>query len=320
MRRMSDFVYPFAFALVCGLSGASALAETIVCDGGGAAGSGAGKISAVPFTISLPGVYCVTAKISSNLASGAAITINANNVVLDLNDFAIGNLGAGPSTAAIGIFAVDRQNIVVRNGILRGFWAAVAFLNGTSVGLTTALSSGHLVDGVISDTSYAAGIAAQGPYVTVRNSKVMNTKGSNIASPPAPGATNQASGILVGPGSGVHVVNNAVLDTDCTNGCIAGAKVRAIDANPSESPVISNNRLINGALATGSTTSTAIHFGGGNNGTGFSSNAFVGQNLLSNWATGIDFTNGSTGDIVENGSQGVATFNNAGTLIGTTNY
>jgi len=319
MRRMSDFAYPLALALVCGLSGASAFAETIVCDGGGAAGSGAGKISSVPFTISLPGVYCVTAKISSNLASGAAITINANNVVLDLNDFAIVNLSAGPSTAAVGIFAVDRQNIVVRNGILRGFWAAVALLNGTSVGLTTAASSGHLADGIISDTSYAVGIAAQGPYVSVRDCKVTNTRGSNIASPPIPGVTNTANGIVVGGGSGIYAANNAVLDTDCINGCVAGAELRGITVQPSESPVVLNNRVTNGTLPTGSTTSVAIHFGS-KNGIGFSTDAFAVQNFLSNWATGIDFSTGGTGDIVGNGSQGVATLNNGGTLIGTSNY
>ena len=319
MRRISNIVYSFAIALVCTFVGTSAFAETTVCDGGGAAGSGAGKISAVPFTISLPGVYCVTAKISSNLATGAAITINANNVVLDLNNFAIGNLAAGTSTAAIGIFAVDRQNIVVRNGILRGFWAAVGLLNGTSVGLTTALSSGHLVDGVISDTSYDTGIAAQGPYVTVRNCKVTNTKGSNIASPPVPGATNEAGGIVAGGGSGIFVADNSVLDTDCTNACSAGANVTGISVNPSQGMVILNNRITNGALPTGSASSRAIHFDNGNSASA-STHAFVVQNFLSNWATGFDFSTGGTGDIVRNGSQGVATLNNGGTLIGTSNY
>src|ERR1700739_3514221 len=89
---------------------ATGYAETINCDGGGAAGSGAGKITQalIPYTITAPGVYCLTQKISTNLVgtvggTTAAITVNANNVVIDLNGFAIGNLAAGPSTQAFGI-------------------------------------------------------------------------------------------------------------------------------------------------------------------------------------------------------------------------
>ena len=326
MRRISYAIYPFAFALVCTFAGASALAETIVCDGAGAAGSGAGKISSVPFTISLPGVYCVTQKITSNLASGAAITINASNVLLDLNDFAIGNLPAGASTTAIGVFAVDRQNIHIRNGILRGFWAGVGLVNGTQVGLTTALSSGHLVEGIIADTSYLAGIVAEGPYVNVKNNKIMNTIGSNVANTAAPGAQNNASGILVGGGAGIHVSGNDVLNTDCTNGCTASANVSGIDVSPSFGTVIEDNILTNQTVTTVPTNgSEAIHFDS-NNGTGATTNAFVIRNVMSNWTNGITFcNNGSfvcTGDMVENGAQGVTNpYGNGGTAVtGSSNY
>ena len=327
MRRISDAVYPFAFALACSFTGASALAETTVCDGGGAAGAGAGKITSVPVTITAPGVYCVTGKISSNLASGAAITINANNVVLDLNDFAIGNLAAGSSTTAVGIYAVDRQNIHIRNGILRGFWAGIGLVNGTQVGLSTALSSGHIVEGIVTDTSYLAGIIAQGPYVTVRNNKILNTIGSNVANTTVPGAQDNASGIIAGGGAGIHIYGNEVLNTDCTNGCDASSNVTGIDVNPSPGPVIENNILINQALTTvPSTGSQAIHFGSQNS-TSDTTNAFVVKNLMTNWTNGISFcNNGSfvcTGDMVSNGAQGVANpYTNGGNNVpsGGANY
>jgi hypothetical protein len=310
MRRISDAVYPFAFALACSLAGASALAETTVCDGGGGAGSGAGKISAVPFTISVPGVYCLTQKLSSNLASGAAITINANNVLLDLNDLAIGNIAAGTSTTAVGIYAVDRQNIHIRNGILRGFWAGIALLNGTQVGLSTALSSGHVVEGIVSDTSYLAGIIVEGPYLTVRNNKILNTIGSNVANSTVPGAQNNASGIIVGGGAGIHVSGNDVFNTDCSNGCTSASNVTGIDVNFSVGPVVEGNTLVNQAVTTVPTVgSIAIHFGS-QNGTSVTTNAFIVRNLMSNWTNGISFcSNGNlvcTGDMVSNGAQGVA--------------
>src|SRR6266853_5915695 len=150
-----------ALTVAVSLAGAMpAFAETTRCT----------AISAVPFTISTPGVYCVTQKISSNLLSGAAITINANNVVLDLNNFAIGNLAAGPATGAIGVEAIDRQNILVRNGILRGFWAAVARHDGAS-----ATSSGHVVTHITSDHSYRWGFWIDGPDAYVGGNTMLST-------------------------------------------------------------------------------------------------------------------------------------------------
>jgi hypothetical protein len=265
-------------------------------------------------------VYCLTQRITSGLPSGAAISINSNNVVLDLNDFAIGNLGAGATTTAIGIYAVDRQNIRIRNGILRGFWAGVGLVNGTTVGLTTATSSGHIVEGVITDTSYFAGIAVEGAYVTVKNSKVMNTIGSNVANPSIPGAQNHASGISAGGGTGIHIVSNEVFNTDCTNGCSLSATVRGIEIAPSIGPVIENNILINQTVRVGSPDepSRAIHFGSQSS-TAATANAFVVRNFMSNWNRGISFCAGSvvcTGDMVANGAQGVANaYSNGGTNV-----
>jgi hypothetical protein len=303
------------------------LAETTVCDGAGAPGSGAGKITSVPVTISAPGVYCVTQKISSNLASGAAITINANSVLLDLNDFAIGNLPAGAATTAVGIYSVDHQNIHIRNGVLRGFWAGVALLNGTEVGLLTELSSGHIVEGIVSDTSYLIGIVVQGPYATIKNNKIMNTIGSNAVNSAVLGARDNASGIVVGGGAGIIVSGNEVFNTDCTNGCDTNSNVTGIDVNPSIGPVIEDNILINQSLSTASSSgSQAIHFGSQNS-TGSTPNAFVVRNLMTNWTDGISFcSNGSfvcTGDMVANGTLGVTNpYTNGGTNIpnGASNY
>lgn len=60
-------------------------------------------ITAAPFTINAPGIYCLTQDIATNLASGNAITIDTNNVVLDLMPHASvtrphpGLRGAAPS-------------------------------------------------------------------------------------------------------------------------------------------------------------------------------------------------------------------------------
>jgi hypothetical protein len=308
------------------LTAGVAQAETTVCDGGGAAGSGAGKISAVPFTISLPGVYCLTQKISSTLTSGAAITVNANNVVLDLNGYAIGNLGAGPATSAAGIYAVDRQNIVVRNGILRGFWSGVTLVNGTRVGLTTALSSGHRVEGVTADTCYLAGIALEGPYAVVRSNKVMNTKGSAVAT--VTGLVDLSIGISV-IGADGYVANNVVTDTDCSNGCTSSVSSPAaafgIAMGSAPSSVVENNTVSNRGMPTviglgNGAASAAIYLYQSKN-SAASTNVFVISNQMSNWQYGIFYSTNaaagtvSTGDFLQNGTQTVTTPYVGGTNI-----
>ena len=56
--------------------------------------------------------------------------------ILDLNGWKLGGLAAGTGTQADGIFALNRQNMTIKNGIVRGFlsgiWLAGA---GSSQGL-----------------------------------------------------------------------------------------------------------------------------------------------------------------------------------------
>jgi hypothetical protein len=285
-------------AAVTAWGGASA--ETINCDGGGAAGSGAGKISSVPYTISLPGVYCVTQKISTNLASGNAITVNSNNVVIDLNGFAIGNLAAGAATQAFGIFAQDRQNIYVRNGILRGFLSAVALLHGSS-----ALSSGHRVEDITSDTSYATGIWIQGPYATIAHNKVMNTLGDPTTYLQSVGILLSSAGTAAG-GAGL-IEDNLVLETDCVNACPSATSTAiGIWVIGSPGTVISGNRIMNTGVSALAGGSVAIQINPGA-GAAKSTNLFVLNNMMANWQYGIYFANAttSTGDFRLNGASGI---------------
>jgi hypothetical protein len=322
----------FAIAACGALAiGSTARAETTVCDGSGAAGSGAGKISSVPFTISGPGVYCLTQKITSNLASGAAITINANNVVLDLNGYAIGNLGAGPSTSAVGVISVDRQNIVVKDGVLRGFWGGVTLVNGTTVGLTTAASSGHTVEGITTDTCYLTGISVQGPFALVRKNKVMNTIGSSVST--VTGLVNASVGIDVA-GADAEVSENTVINTDCTNGCAnvstKGAVALGILLQGSPSSVVEKNTITNGSPPTvvnlgGNAASAAIYIYQTNQLLPASTNVFVINNQMMNWHYGILYSAAgtntalSTGDFLVNGTQGVSIPYSGGTNINLAN-
>lgn len=84
-----------------------------------------GYIDVLPTVISSQGTWCLRKDISTNMASGSAITISTNNVTLDCNDFKIGGLGAGIATNTRGISANNRDNFTVRNCNIRGFYRGI---------------------------------------------------------------------------------------------------------------------------------------------------------------------------------------------------
>src|SRR5262249_8965473 len=146
---------------------ASSPAETVICT----------AITSLPYTISASGVYCLTGDLSTNLISGNAIEIDANNVILDLNGHKIGNLSAGPNTVAYGILADQRQNITIRNGTVRGFFHGIRL----SDTFPYAVSQGHVVEDVRADQNTQMGILVSGRGGLIRRNQVVATGGSTIA-------------------------------------------------------------------------------------------------------------------------------------------
>lgn len=141
-------------------------------------------ITSVPFTISVPGIYCLKTVIGTAMTSGNAITINANNVVIDFNNFRLGGSSAGPTSTAKGVYASDRQNITIRNGVIRGFESGL-HLGGAS-------SSGHVIEDNLVDGATKFGIFAQGSSVTIRRNRIVNTN-STPPSAPASMASSASS-------------------------------------------------------------------------------------------------------------------------------
>lgn len=158
-----------------------ARAETVNCT----------AITSVPAVISLPGAYCLTTSLTTNITIGNAIDIQASNVVIDMNGFRLGGLGAGLTTEAVGIHASDRQNITIRNGTIRGFYKAVALAS-------TGLSQGHVIEQLRVDQSRYIGIAVEGKGSIVRNNQILNTT-----------AFYAAVGISAS-GDGVRVLDNDI--------------------------------------------------------------------------------------------------------------
>ncbi len=193
MKGFSKFFLSFTFVglMFLGFSGSAAAvtADKDTCT--------VIDLTTPPFVISSEGSYCLMQNWQTNLASGDAITINTNNVVLDLNGHKIGNLAAGSGTLAIGIDAVNRKNITIKNGTVRGF------LEGIFLG-DSGSSQGHVIEGIRGDLNTAIGINVSGTGNIIRNNLVVATGGSTATS-------SQAVGIEVS-GRGNSVINNDVVD------------------------------------------------------------------------------------------------------------
>lgn len=79
-------------------------------------------ISAVPYTISGSGHYYLTKSLSYTGMAGNAITVDADNVTLDLMGFSLIGPGKAVGTAS-GVYMYGRENVTVRNGTVRDFGA-----------------------------------------------------------------------------------------------------------------------------------------------------------------------------------------------------
>jgi len=189
------------------------------------------RIETLPYTIGSSGMYCVTMNLSTPQSSGAAITIAAYDVTLDLGGFALRNDPAGIGTQAWAIESLGGFNLVIRNGSIRGFYGGVRLVrSGTD-------PSRNVLDNLdIRDVRYA-GLELQGNRSVIRNCHLSVIGGSPVtpyqavgiiangnenrihgnfidtvyvfdASGPAGG--NTAMGIAVS-GTDVRVSNNSVL-------------------------------------------------------------------------------------------------------------
>src|SRR5262245_59693975 len=175
------------------LRAAPASAETTLCT----------SITTLPYTISSSGIYCLTGDLTTSMSSGAAITIAANSVTLDLNGHKLGGSAAGLGTTAVGIYAVDRQNLVIMNGTVRGFYYGIQLVDFTG---TYSASIANLVQDITAEAKRYSAIRVECRGCTLRRNHVLNGGGTT-----ANGVNSSGAGLSVfGDG-------NAVLKNDVSN-------------------------------------------------------------------------------------------------------
>jgi len=172
-----------------------------------------GYITSVPATISTQGTWCLKQDLATNIASGAAITINTNNVTIDCNDFKIGGLAAGVGTATYGIFAQDRLNATIRHCNIRGFYVGV-FFNGASGG-------GHSIEDNRFDGNTRFGMLIEGDGSVIRRNRIFDTGGT----------TGLANVFGIYSQFSVDILDNTISDVVATTGSDGAASGIYTDFN-----------------------------------------------------------------------------------------
>ena len=207
------------------LFSAPALAETVNCT----------AITAVPVTITAQGVYCLKKNIVTAITSGAAITIAASNVTIDFNEFKLGGLASGAATQAVGVYALNRKNITLRNGNIRGFNAGVYLDQNTADG-----SAGHVVEDNLIDRSTQVALSIAGSGIAIRRNRIVNTDSTPPAGALSAPSGYGASGIATArPGTVASLPNVGAPQAG------TGAVVNGVYANDLIDSEITNNFISN---------------------------------------------------------------------------
>ena len=129
-------------------------------------------ITALPATIGTQGTWCLQQDLATSITTGNAITVNTNNVTIDCNGYKLGGLGAGAGTETMGISAVNRRNLTIRNCHVRGFYIG-AYLYGATGG-------GHVLENNHFEANLLTGIDVAGSGSLVRSNRVTDTGGSTL--------------------------------------------------------------------------------------------------------------------------------------------
>jgi len=237
----------------------------------------------VVYSITQPGSYLLTGNMT--MSTGDAIFISSDNVTLDLNGFNLTNTAGVPGASAGVSTSGNRQNIIIRNGTIRGgtsygsgAYSGTGFHYGISIGsgsknvaveniAVSGVKRGIELNNGLTDYSLVArnctvniaefaGIRAS----SVFHSTVSTCGGVAISAPAVFGSTGESTG-------SVGITSSLAQDSyGITSAASAG--VSAIDAT-----VATNCRGVNTGAGTGLSGGTVTNSRGeANTGLGLSAN------------------------------------------------
>ena len=218
------------------------------------------RISSLPVVITKPGRYVLSKDLVLKKVADAAITINADDVQLDLGGHVISQTAEAGGNV-YGIHSPFRGGISVFNGTIRGFNF------GIRINCFQSAATDSTIENLRVEACRSVGIAAAGLSGTVRRCVVTDT---------GKGGTNHATGISIDLGVAT-VIDNTVSGTVGATGHSYGIFGAAAAG------VFENNRILNAPTAHGE---IGIRLNGAQNG-------FVENNRICGFLKGIEFTPGA---------------------------
>ena len=133
------------------------------------------EIDALPATISQPGKYCLAKDFTLNSAIVKAITIAADDVVLDCQGHTVRNAATSNAGKSEGIYAYAHNAVTVRNcRIQGGFTNGISFMQDNAINNKTyyVTIENNFVAG-----AYNHGIRAFGSAIEIRDNRVYDIGG-----------------------------------------------------------------------------------------------------------------------------------------------
>ena len=254
------------------------------------------QIPMVPFVISGPGSYCLTGDMEKPMQMGTAVTINSDNVLLDLGGYRIDGGDTAKTGQAFGIYAISRKNIIIRNGTIRGFMNGITITEGTGTP-----SQGNVIENIRTEMNWSVGMLVTGRGNIVRRNQVIDIGGSELQL--SPGFRN-SYGIYVS-GHGARILDNDIFDIKEHGG---GEAVGI--AVSSDGALVQNNRIGNPLVGGEKKTSGIRVFK--------SKNVLVINNRVTGMPQGINFDS-KDGKYRDNATAGVALPYSGGKNIGNNN-
>jgi hypothetical protein len=211
------------------------LFATLACSNVLAADPACTPITAVPAVITAPGSYCVIGHLVTSQASGAAIEIQADDVVLDMTQGGVDGSAGGPDSTAAGIYALDRNNITIMGGSIMFFAYGILLENSAPDFSNT---RGHRVSDMLVDVSRRVGIEVRGVDTVLTR---------NLVSSTGTGGDGSIAAILAW-GAGAVVFQNNIVSNETR---VAQASATAIQVYGSAGCDVSENRIVNTSSAPG---------------------------------------------------------------------
>ena len=239
-----------------------------------------------PFVINQPGSYQLIGNLTAP-PSVPAIQIDASNVTLDLNGFAVQRATNGSGTSASGIVATntDQLNITVKNGVVQGF-------NGSGVDLS---GLGHVVTDVRAEGNGFSGIHVAA-YSSIEHCTVTSNGATGIVTDVACSLKDNVS--IGNGGTGIKAGQLCTLVQNTCN--VNGVNGIQMDQSSAASQNNCSGNNSNGIVGTGG------------------KNSIVGNTCLLNGTAGLDLGSVGGNYAAQNklGGNTTAIVNSGGNTVG----